>query len=232
MQQPLNQQYDASPERIDITIFGIEDMPILKDGACIGTQRIVDYAPAGCEDMVRMQRPIEELLNVEIIDDPHSPVHNIAKARAAMIQRALVSHQHSAETPPGHLALETWAGLTPVMCKSLRKCGVRSLQELAGASEATISRVSGVLPNPRKLMEQCGMYLSSIDKTQATAALQQTQEENAALKARVAEMEAKMQAIIEGLNQGQASADGEDAPKRRGRPPRVHTDAPETEAAA
>lgn len=190
------QQYDASPERIDITIFDIIDLPVLKDGACIGVTKIVDYAPHGAEDMVRMQVPLEDLLCVEAIDDPHSTVHNIAKARAAIIRRALDGKAHADATPDGHFALETWGGLTPVMCKTLRKLGIRSLQELAYASEATISRMSGAVMNPRKLIEQCGMYLSSMDKTQAAAALVQAKEENDALKARMAEMEAKFAQIL------------------------------------
>lgn len=193
----LSQQYETSPERVDITIFDIIDVPILKNGLAVGMQRLVDYAPQGAEDMVRMQVPIEDLLCIEQIDDPHSVQHNIAKARAAMVQRALSRKSHTDETPDGQIALEVWSGLTPVMCKTLRKVGIRSLQELASATEATTARMAGAIINPRKLVEQCRMYLSSMDKTMATAELQATREENEALKERMAQMEAKFAAVLE-----------------------------------
>ena len=190
------QMFDASPERIDITIFEIMDVPVLKNGVVAGTTRIVDYAPTGAEDMVRMQVPLDDLLCVELIDDPHSAQHNIAKGRAAVVQRAMMRYQHANETPDGHMALETWGGLTPVMCKTLRKTGIRSLQELATASEATISRMGGALMNPRKLVEQCNLYLSSMDKTMAASALVQAKEENEALRQRMADMEATFNAKL------------------------------------
>lgn len=215
------QQFDAGPERIDITIFEIMDVPILENGVPVGSTKIVDYGPTGSEDMVRMQRPLEDLLCVELIDDPHSTQHNIAKGRAAIIQKALARYTHINQTPEDQLALELWAGLTPVMCKTLRKVGVRSLQELATASEATIARMSGMLMNPRKMVEQCQLYLSSMDKTQAASALVQAREENEALKSRMSDMEAmfnqKLAEILAKIG-GDVPADGE-APKRRGRPP-------------
>ncbi len=211
-------QYDASPERIDITIFGIIDAPVLKNGVCVEMKRLVDYSPAGTEDMVRMQVPVEDLLCVEENDDPHSVQHNIARARAALVMRALARRDHESETPDGHFALETWGGLTPVMQKSLRKCGIRSLQELAGASEATISRMGGIIINPRKLIEQCRMYLSSMDKTQAAAELLLEREKSAEMAQRVEEMEAKFAALLSKLNVGDAAETvSDEAPKRRGR---------------
>lgn len=214
------ESFEASPERIDITIFDIIDMPVLKNGIVDGTVKIVDYAPTGAEDMVRMQAPVEDLLCVEMVDDPHSAVHNIAKARAAMIHRALQRFQHANETPDGHMALETWGGLTPVMCKTLRKVGVRSLQELGMASEATISRMGSAMMSPRKLVEQCQLYLSSMDKAAAAHALVAAREENDALKQRMADMEAmfnaKLSEILAKVGGGDAAP--ADAPaKRRGR---------------
>ena len=220
------QQFDASPERIDITISEIVEYPILKDGVACGTTLMVEYSPAGSEDMVKIPAPIEQLLGVETIDDPHSVQHNIAKARAAVIQRYLAHHQHAGQTPDGHVSLEAWSGLTPVMCKSLRKTGVRSLQELANASEHTISRLGGILMNPRKLIEQCQMYLSSMDKTQATAALADAVERNRALESKVGDLENKLTALLQQLGvmssepatEDAGADETADAPRRRGRP--------------
>ena len=213
-------QFDASPERIDITIFDIMEVPVLRNGIPVGVTQIVDYAPTGSEDMVRLQVPLDDLLCVEHVDDPHSAQHNIAKARAAIVQRFVEGHRRSHETPEGHLPLEVWGGLTPVMVKALRKTGIKSLQELAGASEATITRIGGVLMNPRKLVEQCNMYLSSMDKSAAASALSQAQEENALLKQRMADMEAGFNAkLAEILAKIGGGAVEDETPKRRGRRP-------------
>lgn len=208
------QQYDASPERADIIVMQIFDQPVLENGLPNGrVVRMVEYAPTGSEDMTRIVRPVEEVLNVEFIDDPDSVMHNYAKARAAIFRRALEYHQSMEQTPDGHMALETWAGLTPIMCKALRKAGVRSLQELAEASEPTKARMH--VMNPGKLVEHCRMFLASADKTSTTSQLLKATEDNRILSDRIAQMEAKFAAVLAQLPA--ASVDADESPKRRGR---------------
>lgn len=222
----VQQQYDAGPERADIMVISIFDQPVMDNGIPNGQViKMVEYAPSGSEDMTRLVRPIDEVLNVEFIDDPDSVMHNCAKARAAVFRRALQHHQSMEQTPEGHMALETWAGLTPVMCKALRKAGVRSLQELAEASEPTKARMH--IMNPGKLIEHCRMFLASVDKTSATSALMKAKDDNAALAQRLAEMEAKFAAVLANLP-GQ-DADAEPA-KRRGRRSNAEIEAANLEA--
>ena len=206
------QQYDASPERADIMVISIFDQPILDNGIPNGkVMRMVEYAPTGSEDMTRIVRPVDEVLNVEFIDDPDSVMHNYAKARAAIFRRALEYHQSMEQTPDGHMGLETWAGLTPIMCKALRKAGVRSLQELSEASEPTKARMH--VMNPGKLIEHCRMFLASTDKTSTTSQLMKATEDNRLLAERLAEIEAKFSAVLAQI----PVADSDEAPKRKGR---------------
>lgn len=215
--------YDASPERVDITIISVFEQPILHEGQVVGKDLIVEYAPTGSDDMIRITAPASELLAVEPTDDPDNAVINCAKSRAAAISRAIAHFAQTSTTPDGDIPLESWAGLTPVMCKALRKAGVRSLQELANASEPTIARMH--IMNPRKVIDHCRMYLASLSATQTTQAIIDAREENANLKAQLNDMQEKFTEILQRLAidpdavSKLAPSDGE-APRRpRGRPP-------------
>lgn len=197
MQSMTQTQYDASPERVDIRVLRIYEEPILVNGVPKGMDLMCEYAPTGTDDMTRMTRRVKDLLNVDNIDDPDSVMHNMAKARAAAIARALEYHKRSETVPDGHLALETWAGLTPIMVRALKQAGIRSLQELQDASEPTIARIS--VPNPRKLIEHCRMYLASIDRTASAAQDQRLLEENEFLRTKVSAMEQKFNDLLDRL---------------------------------
>ena len=225
------QQYDASPERCDIMVLNVFEQPVLEKGIPVRMEMMIEYTIPGSEQDYRNIRPVRELLDVEHIDDPDSAIHNIAKSRAAAIQRDLAQRKSQAGTPDGQLSLESWAGLTVTQCAALRKAGIRSLQELAEASEPTKARMH--IQNVNKLISHCKMYLASMDKTFAASAIAEAKEENDLLRSRVADMEAKFAELLAQLG-GSTAPETESAAKVK-RPYRraVTEAAPEvTDAAA
>ena len=204
------QQYDASPERCDIMVLNVYEAPVLEKGIPVRMEMMIEYTIPGSEQDYRNIRPVRELLDVEHIDDPDSAIHNIAKSRAAAIQRDLAQRKSQAGTPEGQLSLESWAGLTVTQCAALRKAGIRSLQELAEASEPTKARMH--IQNVNKLIDHCKMYLGSMDKTFAAAAIAEAKEENDLLRSRVADMEAKFAELLTQLG---GSATPDEGPKAK-----------------
>lgn len=192
-----NRQYTSSQERVDIRVLRVYEEPILRNGVSQGMELFVEYSPTGTDDMTRITRKASDLLNVETAedDDPDSVMHNIARARAVEIQNALRFFKSAQDTPHGHMALENWSGLTPTMVRALRSAGVRSLQELAGATEPVKARMASTMPNPGRLIEQCRIYLSSLDRSQTAAALAEANEQNALLREKMAMMERNFAAI-------------------------------------
>lgn len=108
------------------------------------------------------------------------------------------------ELPSTGTPLAAWPGVTPQQADALRAVGIKTVEDVAGFPIGTVAKVP--LPNFRDLQRLAQEWLG------AKPAAEQAQ--------KIADLEAKLSAALEMLAE-RAEPEGDEAPKRRGRPPKV-----------
>lgn len=114
------------------------------------------------------------------------------------------------EIPETGTPLGAWHGVNAEQAESLRAIGIATVEALASATENQLARPP--LPNMRRLRDQAVTFLEGADAAEKDK--------------RIADLEAKLEAALELMEQGKAEPAAEKP--RRGRPPKVK---PESEAA-
>jgi hypothetical protein len=117
-----------------------------------------------------------------------------------------------ADVPETGTPLAAWAGVTPEQARMMQSLDLRTVEDVASATESHIKRLP--FPSARKLKQLAADFLAGRDGAATAQALADAQD-------RIAAME-------EMLNEQMAQAN--DTPKRRGRPPKA--EAAEHEEAA
>lgn len=124
----------------------------------------------------------------------------------AQIEPAYTAWKNGMELPENGTALGAWPAISPEQAEVLRSVGLKTIEAVAGASEAILSKAP--LPNMRELKRQAGEYLGGRDTV--------------AMQSQIADLQAKYEAALEML-ESQTAPDG-DKP-RRGRPPKLESEA-------
>jgi len=115
------------------------------------------------------------------------------------------------EIPETGTPVGAWPGLTPDQVKAFKAAGIKTVEDIAIMTDRMKSSVK--LPGLERLKAEAKMFLEAKDQRGVEIRLQQQHDEIEALKAMLAE---RM----------------EDAPKRRGRPPKAAEHSDEEEQAA
>ncbi len=166
-----------------------------------------EYGPLGALDRTSIVATIASLSKV--VNDPDNPAAFLARMRWDQIRPRYEDYKAGRETPKDGTPLAAWPGLSHEQVEHLRMLRVTTVEELSQLTDSHISRLN--LPNMRSLVEQAKIYVSN----KGTAAI-------------VSEME-RLKAEIEALKEENAAArealladeDQSEAPRRRGRPPKV-----------
>ena len=152
--------------------------------------------------------------------DPDNPAHLLARQRWEFMKPAYEAWKQGQETPAHGTPLAAWAGITPQQAEVMRSFGLRCVEDIAEASDGVLGRVQ--LPGMRDIADSAKRFLASRDQVAVAETMGKMQAENDELREQLEEMR---RMIIEGQQ-----AD-EDAPRRRGRPPKVRDEAPDEVAA-
>jgi hypothetical protein len=165
-----------------------------------------EYGPLGALDRTSVIASIKVLSSV--VDDPDNPASVIARMRWDAIRPQYENWKAGRETPKDGTPLAAWPGLSHEQAEHLRMLRVTTVEELAQLTDTHISRLN--LPNMRSIVEQAKIYTSN----KGTAALASELERlKAQIEALTEENSIARQALLD---------DGaEEAPRRRGRPPKV-----------
>lgn len=108
--------------------------------------------------------------------------------------------------------LDAWPGLTTPQAKIFKAQSVLTVEDIASLTETQIGRVP--LPNTREIKERAKAFLmAKSDNSKIEAALSGRDEKIARQEQELADMRAKLDALL--------AQSGDDPPKRRGRPPRA-----------
>lgn len=115
--------------------------------------------------------------------------------------------------PVSGTPLAAWPGATPQLVKALIPVNIRSVEDLSEMEDSAIHRIS--IPGLREKKTQARAFLEA-QKTTAlvSAEVVQLREDKDALKRELAEMRELIEKFA-------IKKDEEEAPKRRGRPPKV-----------
>lgn len=155
----------------------------------------VKYAPAhGITSMATNAR-VKDLIPPEQMEDDRDPQGTKMfhlRAVWSQIEPHYRAWKDGISMPETGTALSAWPGITEPEINAFNRAGIKSVEDVAGMSESVLAKVQ--LPNPRGLRDQARKFLELADRAGA--------------EARIAELEAKLAALME------------DKPKR-GRPPKA-----------
>ena len=194
--------------------------------------RIRDGKPASY-DVVHVYQPgesqrsktplmVSEVLKVREDGDPDNPAWLAARVRKDAVLPAYEAWKKGEELPTDGTPLGAWPGITPDQAAGLKAAGLRSIEEVANANDALMSKIP--LPNVRGLKELAANYLAGSDRAKVASALADKDREIAEMREQLEELRqltiASMQAA-----ESDIEADGSEAPRRRGRPPKIHDEA-------
>lgn len=173
-----------------------------------------EYGPIGSLDRSSVVASIASLQKV--VNDPDNPAAAFARMRWDQIAPRYKDWKAGRETPTSGTPLAAWPGISPEQAEHLRMMRVTTVEELAQLTDAHMTRMN--LPNMRSMVEQAKIYVGNKGTAALASELERMKAEIEALKE---ENEMARQALL-------ADEPSEDAPRRRGRPPK----AVETEDAA
>ncbi len=152
---------------------------------------MVEYGPVGLTHMRTTRDSITRLAKVRPID----PFSEDEAAKIAAFRWALIEPQYRAwkkgqDMPDSGMPLSAWPALAAEQLEIIRGCGLRSVEELADANDATLSAIN--LPNARTLKEQAKLFLSARDRQAVANRVEATETENKALRDQLEEMRQMM----------------------------------------
>jgi hypothetical protein len=145
--------------------------------------------------------------------DPDNPAWLMAKMKWDHIKPAYEAWKKGQNLPEHGTPIGAWSGLTPEQADVFRGLGLRSVEEIANATETVISRAA--LPNARSLQQQARLWLDGRENSKFAADLEAKDQQIAALRE---EMEEMKRLVLEEMRAEQA---GDDAPRRRGKQAKV-----------
>ena len=181
----------------------------LKEGTHV-PRDMVEFCSVGMADKATTVASVASLSRLRPIADPQN---DIAAVQAHMIWDAIrpsyEAWKSGQEAPENGTPLGAWPAIDPLQANVLRTNGIRSVEDVAALTDSMLSKIP--LPNARYLQEQAKGFLSARDKASVVQALQDKDLQIAELRSQVDELVS----LIKGAEPT------EEAPKRRGRKPKV-----------
>lgn len=175
---------------------------------------MVEYCGIGRAQSATTIAPVSHLSRVRQDGDPDNPAFRMARDRWAVIGPLYAAWKAGQEVPANGTPLAAWAGVTAEQAEVLRSAGLRTVEDVAAATDSIIGRVP--LPGLRGLQDQAKAFLDSRGAADIAAQMAQKDAEMAAMRA---EMEELKRLMLEA--EPDLEPDGAERPRRRGRPPRT-----------
>ena len=176
----------------------------------------VEYCAVGMASKSTTVARIADLRRIREAPDPDDVASNIAKQRWEFIEKHYTAWKAGQETPDHGIPLAAWPGITPEQADVLRTAGLRSVEDIATASDGIINRIN--LPGIRELHKTAKMFIEAQDGAKTADALAEKDRQIATLNEQLEELR---QIVLSKMG-----SDDDDAPKRRGRPPKVEAEQP------
>jgi hypothetical protein len=184
------------------TVF--EDDP--KNPGQMRNRDMVEYGPIGQAGRTHVCERIDILSRVQKVAGANPSVL-AARVMWDFIRPRYEAWKTNQDLPETGTPLAAWNHLTQAQAEILRVNGVRSVEDCAMLTDTHINRIP--IPNLRSIIEAAKKFLDSKDVNKFTSEMKAKDETIAALTAR-----------IDQLAEMVANQTDDEAPKRRGRPPK------------
>jgi hypothetical protein len=176
----------------------------------------VEYCAVGMASKSTTVARIADLRRIREAPDPDDVASNIAKQRWEFIERHYNAWKAGQETPENGIPLAAWPGITPEQADVLRTAGLRSVEDIASATDGIVNRIN--LPGIRELQKNAQRFIEAQDGAKTADALAEKDKQITALNEQLEELR---QIVLAKMGN-----DDDDQPKRRGRPPKVEAEQP------
>ena len=197
-------------EKLPITVHRFytvyEDNP--KNPGTMRERDMVEYGPIGQGARTRAVERIDILSSVPKVAGAN-PASLAAQVLWAHIKPRYEAWKGNQELPETGTPLAAWNHLTPTQAEFLRSQGIRSVEDVAHMTDIHIQQFK--IHNLRSIIEAAKRFVSGSDINKFAGELQAKDEQLAAANARIDQMAEMVAKLME---------EREDAPKRRGRPPK------------
>lgn len=148
---------------------------------------MVEYCAVGKANMattVATVASLGKLLPLEPGDENMAIM--MAHARWNSIKPQYDAWKEGRETPIDGTALAAWPGISSDQAEFLRNMGIRTVEEIADASDSIITKIP--FPGARELRSSAQAFLKSADKTKVASEITNLTEQNRALTEQLEEM--------------------------------------------
>jgi hypothetical protein len=150
----------------------------------------VAYGPIGSHDRSVTHDRVARLARLQPITATQNPAVAIAHARWSIIEKHYQAWQAGQEAPGEGTPLAAWNALTPEQAEVLRRHNIKTVEDIAGLTDAHIVRVP--LPNLRELIRQAQHFIDASEQTRFAAKLAEKEREIEVLKEENAERDAQV----------------------------------------
>ena len=176
---------------------------------------MVEYGPIGQGGRTRCCERIDILSKANKVAGAN-PASMAAQVLWAHIKPRYEAWKGNQDLPETGTPLAAWNHLTPTQAEFLRTNGIRSVEDVSHLTDTHIQQFK--IHNLRSIIEAAKRFVNGSDMNKFAGELKAKDETIAALAARLDQM-AEMLA-----NQMNDKQPGDEAPKRRGRPPKTETE--------
>jgi uncharacterized coiled-coil protein SlyX len=190
------------------------------DPANPGELREVDwvaYAPIGSVQKTLLTEAISRLSAVVPMEGraAQNPAVMMAHMRWNAIKPHYEAWKQGREAPVDGTPIAAWPGISQEQGELLRMKGVRTVEQVAQLTDT--HRQSMGIPGLHEIIDNAKRFLASQDKGAVAREL-------ADKDAKIADLQAQMAELIEMVKESQKAAVETAEPKRRGRPPKAHSE--------
>lgn len=182
----------------------------MPDGSLKGTD-MVAYCPIGGAQRSVIIDAVARLGKIRpVAANSEDEAGKMANARWGIIKPAYDAWKAGHEAPVNGTPLGAWPGITQEQAEALRMLGIRTVEEIAEASDGIITQIK--LPQAREMRENAKRFLAAADKQKVANEVAKVQSENAEMKDQLEELK---RIIMEQQNELAVLTK-----PRRGRPPK------------
>lgn len=154
---------------------------------------MVAYCAVGYSNFAVQVAPVSRLSKVLPLEgNEGNPAIVMANDRWQQIKVKYDAWKMGNEIPETGTAIGAWSGINQDMAEAMRLIGLRTVEELAEASEGVIARIN--MPNMKAIQKQAKAYLSSQDRVAVANELAEKDKQLADMQAEIEEMKKIMQA--------------------------------------
>jgi len=158
---------------------------VTRNGEAVGVD-MVEYCAPGMAQRSTTVAPVSHLSRVREAIDPDDVAGDLARRRWGLIRPLYEAWKQNQEIPTNGTPLGAWSGITQEQADVLRQFGLRTVEDVAEATDSVVSRVP--LPGVRNLQVIAKNFLGSRDQARVAEDMARKDGEIASLKADQEEM--------------------------------------------